>query len=129
MIKNKQKDAIFGDFLAWICGIQEDFPIPREICNVYFVLDFSNNDIVLSYSGDEKRFDFFDLGMYCTHEGEYLFSNELKNLSKDIFEHKKTISKNEVFDMIKNIVFVGVKRLEFLKSKRIFFGLMHSKVT
>ena len=128
MIKIEQKKVIFNDFLAWIDGIQEDFPIPREICNVYFIVEFFQNDIVLSYSGDDKKLKIFDYGTYFPLEAEYFYSGELKELSKQIFESKKNL-KTEIFEFLRDMVFIAVKKLKFLKAKSIFFGMRFKKVS
>ena len=127
-IKNSQKQEIFNDFLLWVDGIQEDEPVPFEVEFVYFVLDFTNNDIVLSYSGSSKKLEVFELALYSPLEGEYLFSNALKQLSKDVFEKKKNISKKQIFDMLKDIVFSATKKLKFLENKKILFGKKYNKV-
>ena len=104
MIKISQKNAIFNDFLAWICGIQEDEPLPYEICNVYFIVSFSNNDIELSYSADDKNLSIFDFGAYFPQEAEYMFSDALKQVSKNLFFSEIPQSMSAIFNGLKSIV-------------------------
>ena len=122
MIKISQKNAIFNDFLAWICGIQEDEPLPYEICNVYFIVSFSNNDIELSYSADDKNLSIFDFGAYFPQEAEYMFSDALKQVSKNLFFSEIPQSMSAIFNGLKSIVLTATKQLDFLKNKNIFFG-------
>ena len=122
MIKMLQKNAIFNDFLAWICGIQEDDPLPYEIYNVYFIVNFSNNDIELSYSADDKNLQIFDFGAYFPQEAEYMFSDALKQVAKNLFLNKKSHTFAKVLNSLKTIVLSATKQVDFLKNKNIFFG-------
>ena len=128
-IKTIQKQEIFKDFVSWIDGIQEDEPVPYEVKYIYFILELSNNDIALSYTGSDKQLKIFERAMYSPLEGEYLFSTSLKQLAKEKFEYKKNISNFDVFEMLKNIIFAGVKKLVFLKNKEILFGYKFDKIT
>ena len=134
LIKNSQKQRIFDDFMFWVNGIQEDEPLPFEVKYIYFVLDFSNNDITLSYTGSEIKLPFFELSLYSLLEGEYFFSGELNILSHQLFDYKKksknknSISKQDAFNMLQDIVFAGTKKLKFLNGKRVFFGFKNKKV-
>ena len=109
------------DFVDWIVGIQEDEPIKFEAKYVYFIVDFSQNDIALSYSADERLLKTFDYGDYFPLEAEYLFSTALKTLAVKLFT-KKSISKLVVLDMLKNICLSSSNCIDFLSDKMIFFG-------
>lgn len=122
MIKNNQIISIFNDFYRWICDIEEDTPIPFETKNVYFLVEFSQNDIVLSYSADEKLFDIFDYGMFSPIDSQYFCSNELKKISKQIFDLKKTYLKNEIYSILKDIVFLATKKANFFFNYNIFYA-------
>ena len=117
---NKFVNQIKQDFVEWIVGIQEDDPIFGEAKYVYFVVDFSQNNIQISYSADERIFTIFDYGSYFPLEAQNFDSFALKNLSVELFD-KKNISKKLVFDMLKNVCLTS-RRIDFLKNKNIFFG-------
>lgn len=127
MIKKSQKNAILIDFIDFLHGIQEDKPIPKETKYVYFVVDFSNNDISLSYSADEKLFDFFDFGAYFPLDAQHFWSQELSAIAVELFD-KKTISKKYVLEVLKGICFSAKFECEFLKSRIVIFGERFSKV-
>ena len=127
MINKSIKQAIFYDFLAWIEGIQEETPLSNEIKNIYFILEFAQNDVVLSYSGDDKNLVVFDYGAYFPLEAQYFFSLNLKQLAKQVFEHKKNL-KDEIFEMLKDVVFSASKQLFYLCDKNIFFGFRFDTV-
>lgn len=128
LIKNTQKQQISKDFIAWLDGIQEDEPVPLEVNYIYFVLDFSQNDIVLSYSGDENILPFFDLGFYAPLEGQYFDCNALRDISKDIFINKKSELKAEIFELLKNVVFANKNKFWFIKNKKVFYGVKFDKI-
>ncbi len=123
--KNQKKLEIFQqikkDFFEWLYGIQEDEPLQIEAKNIYFVVEFLQNDIVLSYSADENILPKFDYGAYFPLEAEYFYSNALKQLSQNLFI-KKSISKSEVFDMLKNVCFDVSNKLDFFEDRKVFFG-------
>ena len=116
MINSNQIDVIFSDFLMFLHGIQEDTPIPRETKYVYFVVDFSNGDICLSYSADEKKFMFFDYGAYCPLEAQYFFCGELSKLAIWLFD-KKCVTKKQVMSVLKDITLSAKKCCNFLKTR------------
>ena len=128
LIKNSQKLQISKDFVDWLNGIQEDEPMPFEVEYIYFVLDFSQNDIVFSYSGDENILPLYDLGFYAPLEGQYFDCAVLKDIGKDIFENKKSELKKQVFELLKSIVFENVNRFWFLKNKKVFYGIKYQKL-
>ena len=135
MQKNSKKlinyrifNKIYKEFYAWLAGIQEDEPMPLEVKYIYFILELKQNDIVLSYSGDENKLKFFDYGFYSPLEGQYFDCYELKLLSYNFFTNKKSISKNDIFDMLKTIVFNVSKKLWFTKDKQVFFGLRFNNI-
>ena len=127
MIKSSQKNAIFNDFLYFLNSNQEDYPIPRETKFVYFVVDFSNKDIDLSYSADERKLDVFDYGWYFPIDAQHFWSKHLANLSKELFD-KKLISKKQVLKILKDIVLSAKKSCDFLKNYTAFFGERFAKV-
>ena len=126
-VKNGNYKRIFNDFYDWLSGIQEDEPIPFEIKNIYFIIEFNQNDIVLSYSGDENLLEIFDYGFYSPLEGQYFDNCDLKEMAKEIFV-KKSKTKKQVFALVKNIIFCVCKRLWFLKDKHIFYGLRFNRL-
>ena len=127
MIKNNQKNAILNDFLFFLNSVQEDKPIPRETKFVYFIVDFSNNDIILSYSADEKLFSIFDYGFYCPSDAQHFWSQQLSILSIQLFD-KKIITKNEVFDLLKKITLSAKVKCDFLKNYKAYFGERFTKI-
>lgn len=126
LIKNEQKKQIFKDFLDWLNGIQEDEPIPLEVNYIYFILDFSQNDIVLSYTGDENFLTKLDYGFYSPLEGQYFDCKVLKILAQQVFI-KKSRTKKQVFDLLKKVCLNVAPQVWFLKEKQIYFGLRFSK--
>lgn len=127
MIKNDVKKAIFYDFLFFLQSVQEDTPIPRETKFIYFIVDFSNNDIDMSYSADEQKFDAFDYGWYFPIDAQHFWSNQLSILSKELFD-KKLISKKQVHKILKDIVLSAKKSCDFLKNYTAFFGEKFAEV-
>lgn len=134
-IKNTQKNnskisknsEIIKDFINWVEGIQEDEPIRIEANNVYFIVEFLQNDIVLSYSADERQFDVFDYGAYFPLEAEYFDCPMLKELARNMFD-KKLVSKAYVKNLLFQVVLTCSKKIVFFKNKTIFFGERFSKV-
>lgn len=118
---------ISKDFVDWINGVEEDDPIKTEAKNIYFIAEFNQNDIVLSYSADERVFIIFDYGAYFPLEAEYFYSGILRDISKLVFE-KKSIEKHKVLDMLKLVIKQNLKHFEFLKNRKIYFGKRFSKV-
>lgn len=123
----KENQQIFDDFLNWLNGIQEDEPIPLEVNYIYFILDFSQNDIVVSYSGDENLLDEFDYGFYSPLEGQYFDCPKLKIISNQIFI-KKSRTKKQVFNLLKKICLKAARYVWFLKDKKIFSGERFTKI-
>ena len=126
-IKKRIFNNIYKDFYDWLSGIQEDEPMPFEVKNIYFIVEFLQNDIALSYSGDENLLNVFDYGFYSPLEGQYFDCNALKEIANDVFI-KKSISQNKVYALLKKIVFDVSPKLWFLKNKHIFFGIRYSKI-
>ena len=126
-LAKKYEKLLKNDFIEFVEGVQEDEPLKDEAVNIYFVLEFSQNDIVLSYSADEKLFSIFDYGAYFPHDAEYFYSNALKQLARQLFD-KKSISKQAVFDMLKKVVFEASNKISFFKNHRIYFGERFSEV-
>lgn len=120
-------DKIYINFCNWLVGIQEDDPLPFEIKNIYFIVEFKQNDIVISYSADDKTLISFDYGTYFPIEAQYFFCSELRDLSKQYFV-KKSISKQYVFDMLNMLILRAKTELNFLSSKQIFFGERFNKI-
>lgn len=118
---------IYQNFCDWLVGIQEDDPLPFETQNIYFIVEFGQNDIALSYSADDKNLKIFDYGSYFPLEAQYFFSAEMINLSYELFV-KKSISKNFVLDMLKSLVSRAKKELSFLHNRHIFIGERFSDV-
>lgn len=131
IIKNDAKyinfSPIYQDFCDWLVGIQEDDPLPFETKNIYFIVEFGQNDIAFSYSADDRNLQIFDYGSYFPLEAQYFFSAEMINLSYELFV-KKSISKRDVFDMLKSLVLRAKKELNFLQNKHIFIGERFSDV-
>lgn len=130
-IKNNKKlpffEQIYKNFYYWLAGIQEDDPLPFEIKNIYFIVEFNQNDIVVSYSADDKNLQYFDYGTYFPLEAQYFFCRELSKLLKQFFI-KKSISKSEVFNMLNSLVSKAKTELDFLSSKQIFVGERFNKI-
>lgn len=119
---------IYKDFCDWLVGIQEDDPLPVETTNIYFIVQFSQNDIAFSYSADDRNLTCFDYGSYFPLEAQYFFCDELKTLSQQLFI-KKNISKQDVFDMLNLLILKAKKELDFLSSKHIFVGERFEKIS
>ena len=130
--KISKKSHIFKqmskDFVDWVNGIEEDEPLKTEAKNIYFIVEFRQNDIAFSYSADEKIFDVFDYGTYFPLEAEYFNSGSLKQISNLIFD-KKSISISFAFDMLKSVVFSNVYSFDFFENHNIFYGKRFSKVS
>ena len=122
-VKNSKKTQISQEFIDWLNGIQEDEPMPLEVKNIYFILDFSQNDIALSYSGDENFLDVLDYGFYSPLEGQYFDSIILKEYSNLIFNLKKNRLKTEVYNLLFEVVKSTFNQFWFLENKNIFYGL------
>ena len=120
-------DKIYNNFCNWLIGIVEDTPIPREAKNIYFIVEFNQNDIVLSFSADEKNLSLFDYGTFFPLEGEYFLCKEIRQLASCLFI-KKSISKTDVLDMLKTVASKAKTELDFLYSKNIFIGERFSKI-
>lgn len=118
---------IYQNFHDWLAGIQEDDPLPFETKNIYFIVEFTQNSIMVSYSADDKNLELFDYGSYFPLEAQYFFSAEIINLSYELFV-KKSISKKDVFDMLKSLVLRAKKELNFLQNKHIFIGERFDKI-
>ena len=131
MIKKVQKtikfNVILRDFVNFLKGIQEDMPIPRETKNVYFIVNFSNCNIELSYSADEKLFKFFDYGFYMPLDAQFFWSHELNSVSHQLFD-KHSISKKVVMFFLNKIVFEAKNKCKFLNKYRAFFGERFKRV-
>ncbi|HAJ77579.1 MAG TPA: hypothetical protein DCO89_00725 [Clostridiales bacterium] len=125
-IKKHDLERIYKEFYDWLSGIQEDEPMPLEVNNVYFIVEFFQNDVAISYTGDENSLSIFDYGFYSPLEGQYFDCAILKQISNDVFV-KKSISQNEVYGFIKNMVFSVAPKLWFIKDKQIFCGIRHNK--
>ena len=106
----------------WLCVIQQDTPLPYEIKNIYFILDFSNNDIELSYSASDIDLPIFDYGFYQPLEAEYFYCNQLKTLAKNLYQKKSKLSKKQIFNWLQSLCFMVCSSLDFFKNKNIFFG-------
>ena len=117
----------YQNFHDWLAGIQEDDPLPFEIKNIYFIIEFTQNSIMVSYSADDKNLELFDYGSYFPLEAQFFFSAEMINLSYELFV-KKNISKKDVFDMLKSLVLRAKKELNFLQNKHIFIGERFDKI-
>ena len=125
--KNSQISQIVDDFIAWIYGIQEDEPLKSEAKNIYFIVELSQNDIVLSYSADEKLLGIFDYGAYFPLEAEYFDCSKLKALAKKLFD-KQNFSKHDVKKLLFDVVSTGAKSIDFFAGHKIFLGERFSKV-
>ena len=128
IVKNNYNFNFFNEIFLWLSGLQEDEPMPLEVKYVYFILEFKQNDIALSYSGDENKLQFFDYGFYSPLEGQYFNSYNLKQISKDFFTRKKSISKTDIFNMLKTACFKASQQLWFTKDKTVFFGYRFNKL-
>ena len=134
--KNSKKHNNFYQFKQnfekeiydWLGGIQEDNPIPLEVNYIYFCFDFSQNDIAISYSGDENLLEYYTLGFYAPLEAQYFYSGTLKTISNYIFENKKEKLLNSFFDFLKEILLSVSQKLWFLKDKKIFVGTLFDKI-
>ena len=125
LLKNNKKilnfEQIYKNFYYWLVGIQEDDPLPFEIKNIYFIVEFNQNEIVISYSADDKTLNIFDYGTYFPLEAQYFFCSEFRELSLNFFV-KKSISKKDILDMLNLLVSNAKTELDFLSSKNIFIG-------
>ena len=119
---NKKARILEQELYLWLTGIQEDDPLPYEIANIYFIVEFSNDDIALSYSGSENDLQILDYGFYCPLEAEYFFSEVLKELAKLLFCTKSKISKLQVKKILQSEILSVLPRLEYLKNKKVYFG-------
>ena len=129
--KNNTKNIIFNqifkDFCNWLVGICEDTPIPIETKNIYFIVEFVQGDIVISFSADDKNLLYFDYGTFFPLEAEYFFSSNLNLLAINLFI-KKSISKTQVLNMLKELILKAKSQLDVLSSKNIFFGERFAKI-
>lgn len=128
MINNNQKILTKSDktikkmLIEWLAGIQQDDPLPYEIKNIYFIVDFANNDIELSYSASDVDLQIFDYGFYQPLEAEYFYCAPLKQIAQNFFQKKSKLSKQQIVLWLKNLCFFACNSLDFLKNKNIFFG-------
>jgi|GEM_PF-6526230 len=127
MIKKYLKKAILNQFVEFLLGVQEDKHIPGETKIVYFIVDFSNNDIDLSYSADERLFDIFDYGWYFPPDAQHFWSHELETIAVELFD-KKSITKKQVMLLLKDITLSAKTKCDFLKNYTGYFGERFSKV-
>ena len=114
-------NKIYRNFCNWLVGIVEDTPIPSEAKNIYFIVEFGQNDIAVSFSADDKNLCIFDYGSFFPLEAECFFCEEIRHIASCLFS-KKSISKTDVLDMLKMFVSKAKKELDFLFSKNIFVG-------
>lgn len=122
MISNIIKQNIKQDLFQWVKGINEDDPLPYEIKYIYFIVSFKNKDIELSYTGADVKLTFFDFGPYLPLEAEYFYSNSLKFISKNLYNKKSNISKQEILDFLHSCCLSLKNNIGFLMSTQIFFG-------
>lgn len=127
MKKINKKSKILADFIKFLNGIQEDAPIPRETKFIYFIVDFSNNDINLSYSADERKFEIFDFGWYMPLDAQHFWSSELNKLSHELFD-KNSITKKEALELLFDVVLSAKNFCDFLKDYTAFFGERFKKI-
>ena len=82
--------TIYEEFVFWILQILEDDPIPYEVKNLYFVINFKNSVCALSFVGTEifesplKNYEFYPLEAYW-------FRNQSFNQIKEIYTAKVTV--------------------------------------
>ena len=125
--KNKKISQFCVDFCKFLIDTEEDDPLPFEANYIYLILDFSCNDVAISYSADEQKFDFFDYGKYFPVSAHYFWSNILQDLSKKIFD-KKTSQKKEAIKLLVIASKKAKQKCSFLRGKTIFVGERFSKV-
>lgn len=119
--KIAQNKQFFSDFCSFLQSVEEDAPLPNETKYVYFIVDFSNKDVAVSYSANEQNLKIFDYGTYCPVSAQYVFSDVLNKLAKQIFD-KKTSSKNDALILLKSASKVAKQKCKFLKNSSIFVG-------
>ena len=125
--KNKKISQFCIDFCKFLNDTEEDDPLPFETNYIYFILDFSCNDVSISYSADEQKFDSFDYGKYFPVSAQYFWSDILQDLSKQIFDkHKK--QKKDVIKLLAIASKKAKQKCSFLHGKTIFVGKRFSKV-
>lgn len=119
---------------AWLSQIQQDNPLPHEICVVYFIVDFANGDIELSYSADDQFTHVLDYGSYQPLEAEYFFCAELHQTANKVFalnagQQKKIkhIKQQIVFEL-KQVCTSVCSGFNFLKNKIIVVGERFVKI-
>lgn len=117
--------TIENEFKQWLMGIQEDDPLPYEISYVYFLVDFLNNDIAVSYTGSDRPLIIFDFAMYCPLEAEYFFCSELRQIAQSRLNKQ---SKKQFLEQLTASILKVVKSLPFLKNKKVFVGERFEKV-
>lgn len=122
MITKKQKNSIKYEFIQWILSVEEDTPLPYETKNVYIIIDFSNNDIAISYSADERKFAIFDYGFFCPIDAQYFSCDTLKKIAKNVFCKNYKITTIEVLSTLHSIIFEATKNINFFNSYTIFIG-------
>ena len=127
MTKKLQKNIILNEFIKFLQNVEEDNHIPRETKYVYFIVDFSNNDIEISYSADERLFKVFDYGWYMPLNAEHFFSRELNKISHKLFD-EKSLTKKEVFLFLKSITLSAKNKCDFLKNYVAYFGEKFKKI-
>ncbi|MGN1212665.1 MAG: hypothetical protein ACI4TZ_01365 [Christensenellales bacterium] len=118
----KDKEQIKQMLKKWLGQIQQDNPLPYEIKNIYFIVDFANNDIELSFSASDRDLKVFDYGFYQPLEAEYFFCLPLKKLAKKMPQKKSKPAKQQVFLFLKELCLSVCNSLDFLQHKRIFVG-------
>ncbi|MGN1221598.1 MAG: hypothetical protein ACI4TT_00005 [Christensenellales bacterium] len=121
-ISLKDREQIKQMLKNWISQIQQDNPLPYEIKNIYFIVDFANNDIELSYSASDRDLKVFDYGFYQPLEAEYFFCLPLKKLAKKMPQKKSKLLKQQILLFLKDLCYFVCNSLDFLQYKRIFVG-------
>lgn len=109
------KKLIKQDMFNWLCGIQEDDPLPYEINYILFIYETKNGIFELSYSASETKPMLLDFGEYFPLEAQYFFSQNFH-----AFQTKKS-TKNLV-DITKQICQELCQEISFLKDKKLIFG-------
>lgn len=119
----KQQKQIEWEFKSWLGGVQEDDPLPLEIKYIYFIVDFSNNNIELSYSGSEMLQDTYDYAEFFPLEAQCFFCTTLFDLAK-----KPNFSKQQILSFLKPICKNVANQFDFLKNKIVLFGERWQKI-
>ena len=122
IVTNQSKDAIKQMLKEWLLNIQQNNPLPYEITNIYFIVDFSNNDIELSYSASDIDLQVIDYGFYQPLEAEYFYCEQLKQIAKDMHQKKSKLTKQQILLFLNDLCMSVWISLDFLKNKNIVFG-------